>query len=64
MQTNNNNFNNFNRYYNLFQQNKLNNEIAFIPFITLGDPNFELSFKILDAKLLIYSQIYLSLHSK
>ena len=48
MQTNNNNFNNFNRYYNLFQQNKLNNEIAFIPFITLGDPNFELSFKILD----------------
>lgn len=48
MQTNNNNFNNFNRYYNLFQQNKLNNEIAFIPFITLGDPNFELSFKILN----------------
>lgn len=36
------------RYDNLFSQLKARNEGAFVPFVTLGDPNPELSLKIVD----------------
>jgi tryptophan synthase alpha chain len=37
-----------NRYANLFEKLKSKNEGAFIPFVTVGDPNKELSFEIID----------------
>ncbi|QIW10993.1 tryptophan synthase subunit alpha [Francisella sp. LA112445] len=36
------------RYSNLFEKLKSKNEGAFIPFVTVGDPNKELSFEIID----------------
>lgn len=36
------------RYNNLFEKLKSKNEGAFIPFVTIGDPNKELSFEIID----------------
>jgi tryptophan synthase alpha chain len=36
------------RYLNLFEKLKSKNEGAFIPFVTVGDPNKELSFEIID----------------
>jgi tryptophan synthase alpha chain len=37
-----------NRYKNLFAQLKTKNEGAFVPFVTIGDPNKEQSLKIID----------------
>lgn len=37
-----------NRYNSLFDKLKSRNEGAFIPFVTIGDPNKELSFEIID----------------
>ncbi|WP_343190472.1 tryptophan synthase subunit alpha [Buchnera aphidicola (Mollitrichosiphum nigrofasciatum)] len=42
-----------NRYYKLFQQLKKREEGCFIPFVILGDPNIELSYKIINT--MIYS---------
>lgn len=36
------------RYNNLFEKLKSKNEGAFIPFVTIGDPNKDLSFEIID----------------
>ncbi|MED7788852.1 tryptophan synthase subunit alpha [Francisella sp. 19X1-34] len=36
------------RYTNLFESLRSKNEGAFIPFVTIGDPNKELSFEIID----------------
>ncbi|SQC92480.1 Tryptophan synthase alpha chain [Cedecea neteri] len=37
------------RYHHLFEQLQARKEGAFVPFVTLGDPNPELSLKIIDA---------------
>lgn len=38
-----------NRYDEVFQRLKHNNELAFVPFVTLGDPNYETSLHIIQA---------------
>ncbi|MGQ7950932.1 tryptophan synthase subunit alpha, partial [Providencia huashanensis] len=37
------------RYTQLFERLSHNNQGAFVPFVTLGDPDAELSLKIIDA---------------
>lgn len=37
------------RYTQLFQRLNQQNQGAFVPFVTLGDPDAELSLKIVDA---------------
>lgn len=36
------------RYFKMFEQKKANNELAYIPFVLLGDPTFEHSFQIIE----------------
>ncbi len=36
------------RYEKLFAEKQLNQELAYIPFVILGDPSFELSLKLID----------------
>lgn len=43
------------RYQNMFETLKKHEKMAFIPFVTLGDPNYELSFEII--KTLIISGV-------
>lgn len=37
------------RYHQLFETKKSENQLAYIPFLLLGDPDFELSLKLVDA---------------
>ncbi len=40
------------RYKQLFKKLTMKNEVAFVPFIIMGDPNFNLSLKIIDTLIL------------